>query len=274
MKQSQDQKKTQASGSENGRIGIYRGQHSQGRTATCEQVELRVHDLMDQRLPLLSDETVRNHITQCDECAELVVDFGALDDSLSQIPIATLKRLSALSANDDDQTHVGRPLHPFSFIVSIASLLLVMLTSGLWFSDSSRVSVTLFDTGQGYETDSVGPDGTYGGIAVTPYVSLPSPANPMIVHPGHKATTPADIISAVNFAELRREVEPYLQMTADLPGMSTVTGSVNATFWLLTPSAENDSFEDESNMLDDEAGVDVAPDLGFRNPAAWQLCCV
>jgi len=105
-------------------------QTSSGNSAsTCEYVEDRVHELMDLRQALLSDEMVRDHISQCDQCAQLIVDLGALNDSVSQIPLATLHRLSGIQeaevAKAQSPSRASQAAHPVLFIASIACALLV-----------------------------------------------------------------------------------------------------------------------------------------------------
>jgi hypothetical protein len=221
---------------------------------------------MDLRLPLLSDKLVREHITDCDQCAELVVDFGALDDSLSQIPIATLQRLSGLQPEEnpaDAPTH----LHPFSFIVSIASILLVVLTSGIWFSNEGDES-TFPEIAQIESTD-LQPEGPSNDSA---YVSIVSPTDLQFVHPGHKTAEPADFIDAVRVVDWQREVGPYLQMTADLPGVRPVARTVNATFlFFSTPPSTDPNTPIESSSPKDAS---ESPDLGLSRPPKWLLCCV
>lgn len=263
MKQSQDEKETQAEFKHSSDCGGVQSQNgSRSDAMSCEQVEARIHDLMDQRLPLLSDRLVRDHISDCDQCAELVVDFGALDESLSQIPLATLKRLSDLGAEEVSQAGTRRPLHPFSFIVSVASVLLVMLTSGSWFADSSQ---SIPSNREVARASDPAPADVRPGFGAS---------NPLPFNLGHKTTVPTEFISAVDFSDIRREVEPIWQITAELPGISPMTGPVNATLWFLIPASEDGADGDSSDSPDRPSEAEATPELGFRRSTAWMLCCV
>ena len=248
MKESQDEKKPASFGA---------------KVPTCEQVEDRIHELMDLRRPLLSDELVRQHVSECDSCAELVVDFGALNDSLSQIPLATLHRLSGLQVTDEPETRISGRVHPVSFVVCIACMLLVMLTSGVWFSpDRGRMEVATV-TSAAAELASVDE---------TPhqYVSTGPVQDLGIVGVAHKTSPPSEFINAVSLEQLSGGVEPfqgYLGMTADLPGLQSVSKSVNATYHLIRFISEKPPVEKSEEPAD-------SPDVGCYDGAFLQLCSV
>lgn len=239
-------------------------------SSSCECVEDRIHELMDQRRPLLSDVMVRKHIAECDECAELIIDFGALNESLSQIPLETLHRLSGLQLGDEVEDEVrsgSRQLHPVSFVASIACLLLVMLTSGIWFSGQPDNVVTV------NQRDVE--DRNYVSVeAQAPVEHVKEPALGMqqlvFVPTVHKTSSPSEFIHAVSFEQLSGGVEPfheYIEMTADLPGIRPVSNSVNATFQLIKCMSEFPQFEQDEEPKD-------APDVGFHDSSGMQLCCV
>lgn len=202
--------------------------------STCERVEDRIHELMDVRQALLSEEMVREHISQCDQCAQLVVDLGALNDSVSQIPLATLHRLSGIQeAELVEEYEASRPAHPVLFVASIACLLLVVLTSGIWFSGNSN-QVAVVDRLSQNEAVNI------ASVESNPVesrsdeqaVSVPETMQQLGLVTVHKTSSPTEFIGAVNFEELSGNVEPfqeYIVMTADLPGMRPVSNSVNAT---------------------------------------------
>jgi len=242
--------------------------NSSGDSASnCECVEDRIHELMDQRRPLLSDEMVRQHISECDECAELVIDFGALNESLSQIPLETLHRLSGLQFGEAEDEVRPRRLHPVSFIASIACLLLVLLTSGIWFSGQPDNVVTVSQRDV--------EDRNYVSVEVQSPVehvreSSPGMQQLVFVPTVHKTSSPSEFIHAVSFEQLSGGVEPfqdYIDMTADLPGIRPVSNSVNATFQLIKCMSEQPQIEQDEQPKD-------APDLGCHGSSCMQLCCV
>ncbi len=226
----------------------------------CERVEDRIHELMDLRQPLLSDETVRQHVSECDACAELVVDFGALNDSLSQIPIATLQRLSGLQMADSEPV-APTQVHPVFFVASIACLLLVMLTSSIWFSPRGSADSL---------TDSAVVAGMIGDDAQQQYVST-GPIQTLEVLPAFdKSPTSAEFINAVSLEQFSGGVEPYqgyLGITADLPGIEPVYNSVNATYQLIR-------FISERQPSPKEEPPANSPDVGCYGGPFMQLCSV
>ena len=249
MKESQDEKKPFKKPFSNG-----------ANQADCEQVESRIHELLDLRQPLLSDVIIREHVSQCDACAELVIDFGALNDSLSQVPLATLNRLSGLQSVET-QTGIGRP-HPLSFIASIACLMLVLLTSGVWFS-----------TNQTPDIRSVAVSDTESPI-VTEYVSTGplqlATAAPAETNAIPHMSAPSDFLNAVSFEKLSGGVEPlqdYIDITAELPGIRPVSQSFHATFHLLR-------FFAEQSAVPQDTKPGTAPDLGCYDGPFVQFCQV
>ncbi len=50
---------------------------------TCEQFEIRVQDLMDQRLDLSADTLIREHADHCSSCRHQLDSFLSLEDSFS-----------------------------------------------------------------------------------------------------------------------------------------------------------------------------------------------
>ena len=204
---------------------------SDAKASTCECVEIRIHELMDLRQSLLSDTMVRDHISHCDPCAELVVDFGALNDSVSQIPAFTLQRLSDLQESGiATPARPSRPRHPVLFVASISCLMLVVLTSGIWVSNQQQKVAQNSPQAEPVEVAKV------EATVETQPVSIPAPMQQFSFVTSHKASSPADFISAVNFEEISDNVEPYqdyIGMTAGLPGIRPVSKSVNATLHLI-----------------------------------------
>lgn len=238
---------------------------SSNNASSCECVEERIHDLMDLRQPLLSDEIVREHIASCDECVELVVDLGALNESLTQIPLETLNRLTGLAAGPlPEEVATRSHLHPLSFITSVACLLLVMLTSGVWFSNGSDDSGPHRIKVRNHEVVSV------------PYVKESSsepvvPRQLVFLPTAHKTTPPSEFLNAVSFEQISGGVEPfqnYLNLTCDLPGIRPITNSVNATFHLIKSIAAEPSPPEEEKSPED------GPNVGFHDSSLVQLCCV
>lgn len=218
----------------------------------CERVELRIYDLLDARQPLLSDDEVRKHVAVCDQCAQLVVDFGALEDSLSQIPLETLHRLSGIQ--DAEPESQNNRVHPVFFVASVACLLLVMLTSGLWRSGESgdsnlATAVVSSDSSRDFaESEMFG-------------------ENPNLM--------PGELISMAA-SDLSRQVDDQtvqncLFFAADLPGFRRVSRSVNVTLHLLQGSSETrqESKSEKTGVRSEEdtkSGVQKSPDVGFRAP--------
>lgn len=205
----------------------------------CERVENRVHELLDLRQALLSDEMVRDHISQCDHCAQLVVDLGALNDSVSQIPLATLHRLSGIyEAELVDEYQPSKPPHPMLFVASIACLLLVFLTSGIWFSGSGNAGqVAVVDSLKQDEVVNVANvEGSplEGELVASSFEDQQAAFVPVAMQQlglvnTHKMSPPSEFIGAVNFEELSGTVEPYQEyigMTADLPGIRPVSTTI------------------------------------------------
>ncbi len=196
--------------------------------ARCNAIELRIQDLMDSRQPLLDDAEIQNHISTCDQCAELVVDYGAIEDSLSQVPVTTVHRLSQLGARHElaaNRWWTVAPKHqPIAFFVSVASLLLVLLTASAW-------------TGPGVPVD----------FAATPVANTAtdSPAKPVAAI-AHSAVlkNPGifDQRTLVSLDRIVTQIEPlngYLNLTGDLPGIRPVRQSVHATYQLIRESMED-----------------------------------
>jgi len=238
------------------------GKASPGNVSSCEFTENRIHDLMDLRRPLLSDELVREHIANCDQCAELVIDFGALNESLTQIPIETLHRLSGLKVVPEERK---RNLHPISFVASVACLLLVCLTSGIWFAPSSAdpapSRIELVST-------------PLPPVSIDPEVDALQQL--AIASPFHMTTPSTEFINAVSFEQISGRVQPfqnYLDMSADLPGIQPLSKSVNATLFLIRSMADNPSarrLAPKSKGKEPENG----PDVGYHDSFAIELCCV
>lgn len=217
----------------------------------CHQVELRIHELLDKRQPLLSDVVVRSHVVDCDECAQLVIDFGALEDSLSQIPLATLYRLSGMIDADGPPHGSSRNhafgIHPVAFVATIASLMLVMLTSSLWRSsdpDSGQsVAIAVSSDPQTRDSDSLD-----------------------LSFRTEQDLLARQFISAQALDRLAAQVEPLndptvqncLLLTADLPGIRQVKNSVNATLNLIRGSSRFDTVKpDDQKRSDSNEGADV-----------------
>ena len=239
-------------------------------TSSCECIEDRIHELMDLRQSLLSDPMIRKHITVCDSCAELVVDFGALDESLSQIPLETLHRLSGLQTVDPASKKRYR-LHPISFITSVACLMLVMLTSGIWFSDESQDDAPVLSEVASFESATLNSVATLDPIDLDAVVEHEMENSHLVFAPvaPHKTTPSIDLINAVSLEQFNEGVEPfqdYIGMTADLPGIRTVTKSVNVTYQIFRVISEKPPV----NKSDEAAS---APDVGF-NRSQMQLCSV
>ncbi|WP_075084672.1 hypothetical protein [Mariniblastus fucicola] len=230
---------------------------------------------MDLRQPLLSDELVRNHISGCDRCAELVIDFGALNDSLSQIPLSTLQRLSGLQESEFETVEPRSRMHPFSFIGSIACVLLVMLTSGIWFSGQAEQSAHESPVAQNVELaseqiaseESLGAESFHSGDDREPYAS--QVLHQLAFVSNHSAPSPAEFINTASLEQISGRVEPfqgYLGMTADLPGIGPVSNSFNATLQLFKSISEKQSAPKKRKN-------DDAPDVGWNDDAALQICC-
>lgn len=207
-------------------------QSSSGDNAsTCECVEIRIHELMDLRQALLSDTMVRDHISECDRCAELVVDFGALNESVSQIPLATFQRLAGMQESGSAiSARPSRPKHPVLFVASIASLMLVVLTSGIWVSNQQQQMAKNLPQAEPVQVAKV------EATIETQHVSIPVPMQQFSFVTAPKASSPTEFISAVSFEEISDNVEPYQEyigMTAGLPGIRPVSKSVNATLHLI-----------------------------------------
>lgn len=210
----------------------------------CERVENRVHELMDLRQALLSDDLVRDHISQCGQCAQLVVDLGTLNDSVSQIPLATLHRLSGIyEAELVDEYQPSKPTHPVLFVASVACLLLVALTSGIWFAGSGNADqVAVVDTLTQEVAVSVAKveSKPVENELVSNFENqqdfVPVAMQQLGLVRVHKMSPPSEMIGAVKFEELSGTVEPYQEyigMTGDLPGMQPVSSSVSATIQLI-----------------------------------------
>lgn len=229
----------------------------------CQQVEIRINDLLDARHSLLSDAVVRSHIADCDQCAQLVVDFGALEDSLSQIPLSTIRRLSGIKDGggavkagiqnpDRNRSH---SLHPIAFIASVASLVLVMLTSSLWRS-----------------ADSV-PDDSFAAVVTQESQSL-DPGQFEFMFDTDQDLLAAQFISTETLGHLAAQVEPFsdptvqncLLLTTDLPGIRQVKHSVNATLNLIRGSSRNDSTKPV-----DQKKSDSSDGAGIRRVALREL---
>lgn len=235
-------------------------------TSSCESIENRIHELMDIRRPLLSDELVRNHIKDCDQCAELIVDFGALNESLSQIPLETIHRLSGLQAPPEE--HARRGVHPVSFIASVACLLLVCLTSGIWFAPSQDAPIPtrieMVSTPLAPKS-LVGSDAEMDSGIAQQFVFAP---------PFHKTSPSAAFINTVSLERISGGVEPYqnyIDMTADLPGIQPVSNSVNATLHIIRSISERPSGNHTRPKGKD---TDSGPDVGCHDLLAMQLCSV
>ena len=199
---------------------------------------------MDLRQSLLSDTMVRDHISHCDPCAELVVDFGALNDSVSQIPAFTLQRLSDLQESGIAiPARPSRPRHPVLFVASVACLLLVALTSGIWFAGSGNADqVAVVDTLTQEVAVSVAKveSKPVENELVSNFENqqdfVPVAMQQLGLVRVHKMSPPSEMIGAVKFEELSGTVEPYQEyigMTGDLPGMQPVSSSVSATIQLI-----------------------------------------
>lgn len=258
--------------------------HSVNHSANCERVEDRIHELMDHRQSLLSDRLVRDHVSHCDRCAELVVDFGALNDSLSQIPIETLHRLSGIQ---DAEPHYEKSapvrLHPLTFIASLACIMLVMLTSGIWFVGQPAATVSIVEVDHLDHLDpEVEPDvETFEVSTLEPtdvVDDVPEVAIPQSDRQGlafltrvHKTPVPTDLLNASNLLNLGGNVEPYqdyIDMTAGLPGIRPVSKSVNATLHLIK------TFSSQPQQKKRPESRSDAPDLGFTGDACIELCSV
>lgn len=193
-----------------------------------------MHDLMDTRQPLLGDSQIQQHVSSCDQCAELVVDFGALEESLSRVPLATLHRLSGLGQTEParkrwwtlDQKH-----QPVAFFVSVASLLLVMLTASAWTRPGTPTEFARLSS----------PTAPVAPVVVEP--SMDPNAAPTM-NPGFFGGR-----TLVGFDEIATQIEPlndYLNLTGDLPGIRPVRQSVHATYQLIRESMEDPSSKPEN----------------------------
>jgi hypothetical protein len=238
--------------------------------SSCESVEIRIHELMDLRQPLLSDELVRNHIRDCDHCAELIVDYGALNESLTQIPLETIHRLSGLQAPSQEPTR--RRVHPVSFVASVACLLLVCLTSGIWFAPSQTDAIpTRIEM-----VSTPIPPNTLAGSEVDTEVDMSELSQQMIVAPAFHMMAPStEFINTVSLERISGGVEPYqdyIDMTADLPGIQPVSKSVNATLHIIRSISERPA--SDRNIVPKRDDVQRGPDVGCHDSLAMQLCCV
>jgi len=195
---------------------------------------------MDLRQALLADEMVRGHISQCDQCAQLIVDLGALNESVSQIPLVTLHRLSGIyEAELVEEYRASRFAHPVTFVAAIACLLLVSLTSGIWFSGSGGADqVAVVDSLTQNEAVSVanvverGPvesELVASSFVDQPEAFVPAAMQQLGLVTVHKTSPPSELIGAVKFQEISGTVEPYQEyigLTTELPGMRPVNATI------------------------------------------------
>lgn len=196
---------------------------------TCKCVEERIQDLLDLRQPLMEDALVKAHVAKCDDCEQLVADFGKLDASLSLFSMEifdSVENAGAVCLNREDS--IFSRSTPLAFVASVACLLLVMLTSGVWFSGDGDglVSHQVNVSQEVFVTAPLAPPQLDETFFQTQWSSIAD-------------STPSPnelLLSAVNFEKINSGVEPlhgYLDLTADLPGMKPVSDSVNMALHLL-----------------------------------------
>ena len=216
---------------------------------SCDAIEGRMHDLMDSRQPLLGDHDIQQHISSCDNCAELVVDFGALEDSLSRVPAATLHRLCELGQTEPAQHRrrwwtLDQKHQPVAFFISVASLLLVMLTaSASWTRPGTPNEFVISPAPEMASTDVA--EDAMGEL------DSPDPAQ----------TTSSGIFDGrtlVSLDQIAHQIEPlngYLNLTGDLPGIRPVRQSVHATYQLIRESIEDPSSKSGNPEDPDAAAI-------------------
>lgn len=197
--------------------------HSETRL-DCQQIEERIHGLLDQRRSPLEDPVVKEHSAHCRQCGDLIADFAALGDSLLGLPVSTLQR--------------GSPFNPWVLVASIAALLLVMLTSNVWLSD--------FDVSEGaFEVAAI-------AVVTPPALDMSEPARPFslfeiteiaeiveikeiaeiveVVALADSAISSEGLLNPVRFERFGNQVEScheYLGVAAELPGIEPIRNSVN-----------------------------------------------
>ena len=229
----------------------------------CQQIEERIHDLLDQRRSPLEDPVVKEHSDHCCQCGDLIADFDAIGDSLLSLSVDVRQRDSNFS--------------PWVLVASISALLLVMLTSNAWLpSDGPE---------DGIEVAS-------GGL-VTPAVSVSEPSGQSFILFGlaNDAISPEQLLTTVGFEQIGMQVEPYheyigvtaervtnsthslvepyheyLGVTAELPGIEPITDSVNLAIQFLSTISRTAADKKPTKSLPD--GLNVG--LGVPFPAnAW-----
>jgi len=229
--------------------------------ATCECVEERIQHLLDLRQPLMDDVLIRDHVAQCDDCDQLVADFGELDASLSQFSTELFSPSVEGIGVVDREVSISSPSHPLAFVMSVTCVLLLMLTSGSWFSTTQQPIAHQVSLSQ--------------EVFVAALLPEPQPQDNETFFQSQwssiASNTPSPnelLLNAVNFEKINDGVEPiqgYLDMTADLPGMKPVSNSVNLALHLLKHMSDK-----PTSVKVDASGS--GPDVGYHGDPLARLC--
>ena len=178
----------------------------------CREFEFRIHDLLDQRKPLINDSTLQSHASGCFCCAQLLQDFLDFENCFQAPEIRRAK-------SDEARTLKLRRL-----IVSItiaASLLL-----GFGFAANYRVNefgttatahyIRLFN-----QVEAVGPESMYEPMQVRKPISL---AESQVQQKAKTTLATWEIIS-----ERLMPLNSYYEISAELPGIRPLRSSLGLT---------------------------------------------
>ena len=246
----------------------------------CRNFELRIHQLLDDRLTLSGDPMLMNHASTCANCAQLVKQYEVLDSSLNCLakhqtqPLAKPQTQSIRPAAVSQPVSVGfadaRP--GLALGVAIAAALLLLI--GFSFNDSADTQPQNVNSFQVASSENMS----------SSVLSMATPA----LHQANQATsdpperfirnlvfspppttfvelaqtTPAFVSSVKlpssnwdGFSGQLVPVNSYLQYSTEIPGVRIFQTSVEITLDLLQRSLSN-SGQSEQN-------------LGFFPDASW-----
>jgi hypothetical protein len=235
----------------------------------CQNFELRIHQLLDDRLTLSGDPVLMSHVAICADCEQLVKDFESLESSLNSLVLDSrfnqalpgAKNLKKSGKFADARSGLG-------FAVAIAAALLLVL--GVFSfpenANSRNQNVSLLRL----------PTPTNGSTAHPQMLSITAPA---LVKKPHiaKADRPERFVRKLvfsrpptTFVELAQttpefvssvklpssgwekwsvQLDPlnsYLQYSVEIPGIRSIQCSVEMTLDLLQRSLSNPEKPDQN----------------------------
>ena len=232
----------------------------------CDKFEDRIHQILDDRLPLTADELLMDHASYCAKCERLLKAYSCIGVSLKLLPITICDNLHHHGINRRGGVrHRAIAYRPIVITASMTALLVISLNlfqklNDSTVGDSQYASISIATTTQTASSPPIATSDRDPDPVMIPRrrpVPDTSPFNPSF-SVAHSIPTMAlpGVPSWEDISGRLEPLEPVLTYSARIPAVHPVYCSLNATIGFLRRSFSKSSQESE-------------PDLGFSIEPDW-----